>query len=188
MSNYFFDGMTEQFIKFTSNFGWIWCILLLSIFFYFIHILHTYLFMHIFCMHLILSWKHYLKCEFVSHWHIVKPLNGGLIMVNFYTPFLTCNETASLHDVIREYLVSVCCRRRGKIFCQTKHQHLDMNYKMFVAIYACILLFHPIRVLLFTKLLKFAHMWFGWRCFIQDLELRILFLKWHTVTKLDMKR
>ncbi|XP_047741726.1 uncharacterized protein LOC108677536 [Hyalella azteca] len=28
-------------------------------------------------------------------------LNGGIVMVSFYNPFLTCNETATLHDVIR---------------------------------------------------------------------------------------
>ncbi|CAL4105972.1 unnamed protein product, partial [Meganyctiphanes norvegica] len=27
--------------------------------------------------------------------------NGGIVMVSFYNYFLTCNETATLHDVVR---------------------------------------------------------------------------------------
>ncbi|KAA0202773.1 hypothetical protein HAZT_HAZT008109 [Hyalella azteca] len=42
-------------------------------------------------------------------------LNGGIVMVSFYNPFLTCNETATLHDVIRE-----CHELLSVIPCTTK--------------------------------------------------------------------
>lgn len=44
---------------------------------------------------------------------VLQALNGGIVMVNFYSMFITCNQSSTLQDVIGKCLSNRDCIRKG---------------------------------------------------------------------------